>query len=83
MLTGFVLWYASGIIATSLFAWYNNRQCNMNLTYGDIAFIVLLGLSGLIAVAAIPIFAVLVLIVRIVEHDVWDKPVFAKTCWKD
>lgn len=80
---GFILWYASGIAATSLFVWHTNHQCKRNLTYGDVFFAALHGLGGAITVAAMFLLAIIAGIARIFENKFWAKPVFAKSEWKD
>lgn len=78
MLLNVVLYFLLGFIPSIIYVYCVNKHNDIELTYGDLGFILFLSCFGPIAMIGLILVSVIFLCIRISDWQFWDKPLFRK-----
>lgn len=79
----FLIWYGVGLISTSLLVFILNQYFSKNMTYGDLAFIIILSFGGFLLPPALMLIAFGIGLVKVLDLKIWNKTIGNKPTWRD
>lgn len=75
-MTHFLIWYAIGVFATTCLKAFLNWKYEHRWTYGDLAFIAIMSIGGMMTLIASLLVGVAYSIVLLCNLSIWSKPLF-------